>query len=120
MNPAGNSRAATGGIFSVIDPKGGIHSLARRIEGAKVKDVRARMADVDMKRLPSVAEARKAQYARHGSRSPSRNRSVAARRRVRLACRPADRSRHRQRRSAGGRRSTRRDTVDGRNPDRRG
>jgi hypothetical protein len=30
--------------FVVIDPKGGTHSLARRIEGAKVRDVRARRA----------------------------------------------------------------------------
>ncbi len=52
--------------FVVIDPKGGVHSLARRIDGATVKDVRARMADVDMNRLPTVAEGRAAQYARHG------------------------------------------------------
>ena len=56
--------------FVVIDPKGGTHSLARRIDGATVKDVRARLADIDMKRLPSVAEARKAQYARHGRPEP--------------------------------------------------
>lgn len=50
--------------FVVIDPKGGTHSLARRIEGAKPKDVRARMADVDISKLPSVAEARAAQRER--------------------------------------------------------
>ena len=64
--------------FVVIDPKGGTHSLARRIEGATAKDVRARMADVDMKRLPSVAEGKAIQYARHGRpepvKAPSRRR----------------------------------------------
>ena len=44
--------------FVAIDPKGGTHSLARRIEGAKAKDVRARLADLD---LSSVAERRRGQ-----------------------------------------------------------
>jgi Relaxase/Mobilisation nuclease domain len=50
--------------FVVIDPKGGVHSLARRIEGAKVRDVRARLVDIDISALPSVAEARAMQRAR--------------------------------------------------------
>jgi hypothetical protein len=80
--------------FVVIDPKGGTHSLARRIDGATLKDVRARLADIDMKRLPGVAEARKAQYARHGRpepvmkpkrrRAPSRTPSHAGRQTVRV------------------------------------
>jgi hypothetical protein len=64
--------------FVVIDPKGEAHSLARRIDGATAKDVRARMADVDMNRLPSVAESKAIQYARHGKpepvKAPSRRR----------------------------------------------
>jgi Relaxase/Mobilisation nuclease domain len=44
--------------FVVIDPKGGTHSLARRVEGAKAKDIRERMTDLDIERLPSVAEAK--------------------------------------------------------------
>lgn len=44
--------------FVVIDPDGGTHSLARRIEGVRVKDVRERMADVDVSQLPSVKEAK--------------------------------------------------------------
>jgi hypothetical protein len=44
--------------FVVIDPKGGTHSLARRVEGAKAKDIRERMTDIDIERLPSVAEAK--------------------------------------------------------------
>ena len=67
--------------FVVIDPKGAAHSLARRIDGATAKDVRARMSDIDMKRLPSVAEGRAAQYARHGKpepvKTPSRRRPAA-------------------------------------------
>jgi hypothetical protein len=73
--------------FVVIDPKGAVHSLARRIEGAVAKDVRARMADVDMNRLPSVAEGKAIQYARHGKpepvKAPSRRRPGAAQGRAR-------------------------------------
>ena len=58
--------------FVVIDPKGGTHSLARRIEGAKIGAVRERLAHVDMKTLPSVAEGRAAQYARYGKPEPVR------------------------------------------------
>ena len=65
--------------FVAIDAKGGIHSLARRIDGATAKDVRARFADLDMNRLPSVAEGRAAQFARHGRpepvKAPSRRRA---------------------------------------------
>ena len=49
--------------FVALDPKGGTHSLARRIEGATAKDVRARLSDLDRNRLPSVAEARETQRA---------------------------------------------------------
>jgi DNA polymerase-4 len=52
--------------FVAIDPKGGAHSLARRIEGANAKDVRARMADLDPSRLPSAQEARAVQRGRAG------------------------------------------------------
>jgi len=50
--------------FVVIDQKGGTHSLARRIEGANTKDIRERMADIDIRRLPSVTEAKDIQRAR--------------------------------------------------------
>ncbi len=50
--------------FVVLDPAGETHSLGRRIEGAKAKDVRARMADIDAARLPSVEEAKVAARAR--------------------------------------------------------
>jgi hypothetical protein len=50
--------------FVVIDPNGGTHSLARRVEGAKAKDIRARMADLDPALLLSVAEARAIQRQR--------------------------------------------------------
>jgi hypothetical protein len=50
--------------FVVIDPRGGTHSLARRIEGANTKDVRERMADIDVSRLPSVTEAKEIQRSR--------------------------------------------------------
>jgi hypothetical protein len=50
--------------FVVIDPRGGTHSLARRIEGARVKDVRERLADLDPLSFPSVAEAKEIQRGR--------------------------------------------------------
>jgi relaxase-like protein len=50
--------------FVAVDPKGGVHSLARRIDGAKVADVRARLVDLDLSASPSVAEARARQRAR--------------------------------------------------------
>jgi hypothetical protein len=50
--------------FVTIDPMGGTHSLSRRIEGVTAKDVRERLADIDPKRLPNVADAKKIQRAR--------------------------------------------------------
>jgi hypothetical protein len=50
--------------YVVIDPMGGTHSLARRVEGMKAKDIRERMADMDSARLPNVAEAKQIQRAR--------------------------------------------------------
>ena len=50
--------------FVAIDPKGGVHSLARRIEGAKAADVRQRFADIDPMISRSVAEAKQTQRER--------------------------------------------------------
>jgi hypothetical protein len=50
--------------FVAIDPKGGTHSLARRVDGAKTKDIRARMADLDPAYLPSVTEGKAMQAQR--------------------------------------------------------
>lgn len=62
--------------FVAIDAKGGIHSLTRRVDGAIAKDVRARFAELDIKRLPSVAEGKAAQRAKQPAkekeRAPSR------------------------------------------------
>jgi hypothetical protein len=44
--------------FCIVDPAGDEHSLARRIDGAKAAEIRARMADVDRESLPSVDEGR--------------------------------------------------------------
>lgn len=52
--------------FVIVDLKGGTHSLARRIEGVRVKDVRERMADLDPRELPGVAEAKAIQRERRG------------------------------------------------------
>jgi hypothetical protein len=50
--------------FCIVDQAGDAHSLARRLDGVKAKDVREGMADVDRDSLPSVAEAREDQLAR--------------------------------------------------------
>jgi relaxase-like protein len=55
--------------FVAIDSQGGVHSVARRIEGAKAADVRQRFADLDPKSLPTVAAAKKLQHARQGERA---------------------------------------------------
>jgi Relaxase/Mobilisation nuclease domain len=52
--------------FVAIDPHGGVHSIARRVEGAKAADVRQRFADIDPKSLVSVAEAKQVQRKRNG------------------------------------------------------
>ena len=58
--------------FVAIDPGGGVHSVARRIEGAKAADVRERFADIDPRDLQSVAEAKQAQKKRGGGRDRDR------------------------------------------------
>jgi hypothetical protein len=55
--------------FVVIDPGGATHSLAKRIEGVRVKDVRERMADIDASTLPSVREAKSIQRERLAQRN---------------------------------------------------
>ncbi|WP_426422554.1 relaxase/mobilization nuclease domain-containing protein [Bradyrhizobium genosp. A] len=50
--------------FVAIDPLGGIHSLARRIEGVKVADIRQRFADLNTRDLPGVADAKQVQRGR--------------------------------------------------------
>jgi relaxase-like protein len=55
--------------FVAIDSAGGVHSVARRIEGAKAADVAQRFADLDPKSLPTVAAAKKLQHARQGERA---------------------------------------------------
>ena len=43
--------------FVLIDPEGDVHSLARRIDGAKAADLRAKMGDLDRDSLMSAKEA---------------------------------------------------------------
>ena len=51
--------------FCVVDHAGDAHSLARRLDGVKAKEVREGMADIDREALPTVAEARDIQHERH-------------------------------------------------------
>jgi len=55
--------------FIVVDQAGEAHSLARRIEGAKAKDIRARMADVDPSGRPDAEAAKAIQAARAVARA---------------------------------------------------
>ncbi len=50
--------------FVILDRVGEVHSLARRLDGVKVADVRARFADVDRDSLPDITAARAAQSER--------------------------------------------------------
>ena len=43
--------------FVLIDPEGDIHSLARRIDGAKAADIRAKMGDLDRDSLMTAQQA---------------------------------------------------------------
>jgi hypothetical protein len=66
--------------YVVIDPMGGTHSLARRVEGMKAKDIRDRMADMDSQRLPNITDAKQIQGARQerdGARTKETPREVS-------------------------------------------
>jgi hypothetical protein len=65
--------------FVAIDPNGGVHSVARRIEGANAAEVRQRFADIDPRGLNSVAEAKKVQRERaHRHKETGRDRQGTA------------------------------------------
>jgi hypothetical protein len=57
--------------FVLIDHNGGTHSLARRIEGARMADIRERLADVDPKRFPNVRDAKAIQRERWSGPMPA-------------------------------------------------
>jgi hypothetical protein len=46
--------------FVIVDRQGEVYSLAKCVDGARAKDVRARMADIDRGSLLSIADARAA------------------------------------------------------------
>ena len=61
--------------FVLVDPDGHIHSLARRIDGAKTADIRAKFSDLDRDSLMTAQEASawmKAQEADSGGSSEAR------------------------------------------------
>lgn len=57
--------------FVIVDRQGGVHSLARRIEGIRVAELRARLQDLDVQALPSAKEARLQQEALLAEESPA-------------------------------------------------
>lgn len=58
--------------FCIIDHAGDVHSLARRIEGAKTKDVRERLDHIDDAALPTVDEARTQQREKYPTHEAAR------------------------------------------------
>lgn len=44
--------------FVVVDAAGGVHALARRIEGVRTRDIHARFSETRVSELPSVTDAR--------------------------------------------------------------
>lgn len=58
--------------FWIVDQAGDKHSLARRIDGAKAKDVRERLAGIDPASLPTVDEARAAQREKYPTHEAAR------------------------------------------------
>ena len=88
--------------FVAVDRLGGIHSLARRIEGAKAADVRARLTDIDPKSLMSAADAKEVQKARlsEREREAAQRRERIANGRLEAATRPSPR---RERQASRGR-----------------
>jgi hypothetical protein len=55
--------------FVILDPAGEVHSLARRVDGATAKDVRARLSDIDRDQLPDIGQAKAIQQARQAARA---------------------------------------------------
>ena len=62
--------------FIIVDQAGEVHSLARRIEGAKAKDIRARMADLDPASLPDSDAAKAIQAERARARAEQAGRAA--------------------------------------------
>jgi len=50
--------------YVVVDRAGHVHALARQVEGAKTRDVKARLEDLPPESLPTVAEAQAQQAVR--------------------------------------------------------
>jgi hypothetical protein len=80
--------------FVIVDRAGGIHSLARRIEGMKAAELREYMSSLDRSQLPTAEAARAAQIARERE---SRSEEMRAREAVDVARRKDEDDRRRQR-----------------------
>lgn len=87
--------------FVVVDSYGDVHSLARQIDGAKTRDVKAKLAPLTPEQLPSVAQAREQIRGEHLARDRRVREQIKARRRQHheaLASRQAERRRRLQQR----------------------
>jgi hypothetical protein len=55
--------------YVLIDAAGGIHSVSRRVEGVRAKDVRERLSDLEHTDIPSIAQAQRQQRENRAQRS---------------------------------------------------
>jgi len=59
--------------FCIVDSAGDDHSLARRLDGVTVAELKARLAGIDREGLPTVAEAKDLQDDRRHGRAPAQD-----------------------------------------------
>ncbi len=57
--------------FVIVDRAGGIHSLARRIDGMRAAELREFMAPIDRDSLPNIEQAKEIQIARTHGETPA-------------------------------------------------
>jgi hypothetical protein len=62
--------------FVIVDRAGGIHSLARRIDGMKAAELREFMAPIDRESLPDIAAAKEAAEKRERQATDEKQRAV--------------------------------------------
>lgn len=64
--------------YCLVDRAGDVHSLARRIDGAKAAEIRTRLADLDPNRLPTTEQAREGFLAKPLAAEPQHAGMLAA------------------------------------------
>jgi hypothetical protein len=68
--------------FVIVDLTGEVHALARQIEGVRTKDLKERLADVNLEALPSVEDAKIIQREKAQKRAAEQEREASRRQQV--------------------------------------